>query len=220
MLLIEQLDALSKTAEEQARAAIEFVNARKASFSITARMLRTWTLAFIAAGLLAPFVGGAFPVLLARIDFGGLGLLLIVVGGTASAIDRFGGFSSAWTRYAQLVTAIERDLATFQVEWAVEREEADLASPEDVSALADSLKSFTARMAAQRTAAQTPPWLTDFRPDFSLDFPAPARMKPKKRAEQPVLPSPQPATIPIAPDTAWASPVARTEPAKLPEPSS
>jgi hypothetical protein len=179
--LIEQLDWLRSEADENARVAIHDLTARKRSFAFMARVLRAWTLTFIAAGLFAPFVGAAFPRLHSPFDFGGLGLLLIVTGGTATAVDRFGGFSAAWSRYTQLIAAMEREFSEFQVDWAMERAEAARGTADELETLAESLRGFTARVAAQRIAADTPPWLTDFRAEFPLDRPAPAKMKPPKK---------------------------------------
>jgi hypothetical protein len=194
--LIETLDSLRETAEVEAAATLARLKKRMRSTEGVARLLRALTLTFIAAGVLAPFVGGAFPQI-RSINFAGLGLLLIVLGGAMTAVDRFGGFSAAWTRYSQLIGAIEQDLNAFQVEWAVDRADAERGSLEDLSALAEGLKAFTSTLSS-RFIVDTPPWIADLRATFPLDRPAPVRQeKPKRKVD--VQPPPS-AILPIRDD--------------------
>jgi hypothetical protein len=187
--LIQTLDELRERAEYDAVAKLEKLIRSKRLSVIVARTLRIFTLTFIAGGVLAPFVGGAFPRLRTTVDFAGLGLLLVVLGGALTALDRFGGFSAAWIRYAELIAAIQHDLTSFRVEWAVGRSEAERSSLDDLSRLAESLIAFASTLAS-RSAADTPPWIPDVRAAFPLDRPAPARQeKPKQKPETQPAPS-------------------------------
>jgi hypothetical protein len=113
------LAELYRYSEEQANQVSTWYWRSKAGVALRSRFLRFLAVVLLTIGGLAPLVKAAFPMIGTRtgIDIAQLGYVFLAGGGACLGLDKYLGYSSAWSRYILAATAITMAISDFRLNW-------------------------------------------------------------------------------------------------------
>jgi len=143
--------------------------------------LRLATIIFTTLGGLVPLLHGA-DVQLPFMDKPGYGYIYLALAAACLGLDRFFGLSSAWMRDLRTSMAMQRDLAEFQMDWAMAWPALRDGDPNDATQreLLTLLKRFHLRI-ADRVARETETWISEFQVNLAqLERNAKADLEPQR----------------------------------------
>ena len=157
---IASLDKVAAYAANQAESAIKWYLTKKKSKQWWARGLRLAAIVLVA-------VAGALPLIADLTEGAWLSsswsAVVLIAAGTAIALDRFFGFSTAWMRYVATEMAIRQVLHDFLFDWEIRRSTWQKTEP-DLQKATDALTAAKAFVAQINTMVktETDDWVREF----------------------------------------------------------
>jgi hypothetical protein len=173
----EEVNALYTSIQEKTNQTISWYFFKKKWPSRVSRWCRAIAIFGTALGGLCPILQGTltkplFPAGIASgLTFSTAGYLFLALAAAALAVDKYGGFSTAWIRYVRAGLKLQDQLNVFQMEWQILCATNDLSTGGEVGAkvvaLLTRLKEFVASVGAL-VDAETQEWMTEFQNALSL----------------------------------------------------
>jgi hypothetical protein len=161
------LESLRDSVETAALDTIDWYLKHKQPKAFGSRLLRFLAIVFTTLGGLVPLLNGAdveFPLM----ENSGYGYVYLAIAAGCIGMDRFFGLSSAWMRHLGTSMAMQKDLAGFQMDWALAWAELQDGQPnlDQQRALLELSRRFRLRI-AERVEQETDIWIREFQDNIN-----------------------------------------------------
>ncbi|HYH10123.1 MAG TPA: SLATT domain-containing protein [Thermoanaerobaculia bacterium] len=169
--LRDQVNELYTAVQKKVEDLAQWYVRKKKHPALMSRILRRLAIVGTILGGLCPVLEGAVAVP-PSISLNDIGYVLLAVAGAAVLGDRFGGFSSAWMRYAKTHLQLDGMLDRFHMEWVIACAQYDLDAeaqkdPSRLIALVDKLRVFTTDVSAV-VDGETQAWMVEFQNQLAM----------------------------------------------------
>ncbi|HLJ86268.1 MAG TPA: DUF4231 domain-containing protein [Candidatus Angelobacter sp.] len=161
--IVASIDIIRTNAEAFANDAIAWYFHKKTAKARMSRICRAASIAFISTGGIIPLLSSVSFINQKVVNLSAWGYVLLGVGASFIALDKFFGFSSGWTRYILAAQAIQKTTYSFEIDWTRLRARVGTREPvqtevEEFLQIAKTLYEAVSSCIAQETQQ----WATEF----------------------------------------------------------